>query len=154
MPNAAFNLYSGLIDVLINPDGSVVPTTIYSSPSSLQMDGSFYHFWLAERGDVYPPTFTAASKTTTAAPSLVAGYPFSLPQPLSANLASSPNGVNSYNALVMANPAVPYLKGEMRIVTLFTRTGQITTNESPIFDVNNVSQPFFQAQRGVSGGQQ
>ena len=32
VPNPAFNQFSGIIEIMINPDGSVVPTTIYSSP--------------------------------------------------------------------------------------------------------------------------
>ena len=35
VPGGAFNIYSGFIDILLNPDGSAVPTTIYSSPSSV-----------------------------------------------------------------------------------------------------------------------
>lgn len=47
------NPWTGELDLMINPDGMVIPTTIYSSPSSVGMDGAFYHFWLAERSDVF-----------------------------------------------------------------------------------------------------
>jgi prepilin-type N-terminal cleavage/methylation domain-containing protein len=158
VPASALNVYSGVIDILVNPDGSVVPTTIYSSPSSFGMDASFCHFWLAERSDVYAiPAQTASGSFQSLMASVgVTGnppYPFYLPMPLSSNLATSSNGTASYDALVASNPTVPYLKGEMRIVTLFTRTGQITTNDNPVFDVLNVSQPFAEAQQGISGVQ-
>ena len=40
----------------------------------------------------------------------------------------------------------------MRLVTLFSRSGQIATNENPVFNVNNVNQPFIAAQQGAQGG--
>ena len=57
------------------------------------------------------------------------------------------------------------LKGEYRLVTVFTRTGQITTNENPPFDQTaaaattttgsattyNPNLPFQGAQQGLSG---
>ena len=43
------------MDILLNPNGTVVPTTVYSSPSSFGMNSAFYHFWLAERGDLFDP---------------------------------------------------------------------------------------------------
>ena len=46
------NPYTGYVDILVNPNGTVVPTTIYSTPSSFGMSGAFFHFWLAERSDV------------------------------------------------------------------------------------------------------
>ena len=153
VPSSAFNAFSGVIEIMINPDGSVVPTTLYSSPSSLGMSGAFYHFWLAERGDVYPPTLNSAG---VPAP-LATGDPFYLPMPLSAISQANPTAaatLDAYFGLVAATPGLPYLKGELRIVTLFSRSGQITTNENPTFNVLNVNQPFLEAQQGVSGGQQ
>jgi prepilin-type N-terminal cleavage/methylation domain-containing protein len=157
VPGAAFNQFSGFIDVLLNPDGSVVPTTLYSSPSSLGLGGSFYHFWLAERSDVYavPVDGTGSPQTLMASLGVTSpSYPFFLPMPLGSNLATSSNGTNSYDLLVAANSTLPILKGEMRLVTLFTRTGQTITNDNPTFDVLNVNQPFIEAQQGVSGEQQ
>jgi len=52
------NPYSGSVDILVNPDGTVVPTTIYSSPASFSMGAAFFHFWLAERGDLAAPDLT------------------------------------------------------------------------------------------------
>jgi hypothetical protein len=152
VPAGAFNIFSGTIDILMNPDGSVVPTTIYSSPSSVGLLGAFYHFWLAERSDVYGPNLNATGVATP----IATPPPFYLPMPLTA-ISQSGTGTptpDAYAALVSATPSLPYLKGEMRIVTLFTRTGQISTNDNPTFNVLNPNQPFLEAQLGVSGGQQ
>ena len=44
---AVINRYTGYVDILVNPDGTVVPTTIYSTPASFGLSGAFLHFWLA-----------------------------------------------------------------------------------------------------------
>ncbi len=51
-PPGVINPYTGYVDILLYPNGTVVPTTIYSTPSSFGMSGAFFHFWLAERSDV------------------------------------------------------------------------------------------------------
>ena len=131
------NTYTGYVEILVYPDGSVVPTTVYSSPASFGMGSAFLHFWLAERADLAAP-----STSVTAAPYL----------PLPQGLATT-----RFNGLE--------LKGEYRLVTVFTRTGQITTNENPPFDqpavttttttgsatAYNPNRPFQAAQQGVSG---
>jgi prepilin-type N-terminal cleavage/methylation domain-containing protein len=131
------NTYTGYVEILVNPDGSVVPTTVYSSPASFGLGSAFLHFWLAERADLAAP-----STSVTAAPYLP------LPQGLAAT---------RFNGLE--------LKGEYRLVTVFTRTGQITTNENPPFDepaaattattgsatTYNPNLPFQGAQQGLSG---
>ena len=124
---------TGFVDILVNPDGSVVPTTLYSSPSSFGLASAVFHFWLAERSDLAAPSASA-----TAAPYLP------LPQGLSPTL---------FNGLE--------IKGEYRLISLFARTGQITTNAAPSFDdpaapstgkTYNPNLPFRDAQMGVSGG--
>ena len=140
VPSSALNQYSGVIDVLVNTDGSFVPTTIYSSPASFGMDASFCHFWLAERSDVYAPANNSFDSNTTTYPPFLP-----LPQGFAPTLF---NGTE--------------LKGEYRLVTLFNRTGQIATNDNMPFDIPsqanitgrtfNTSVPFLQAQQGISGG--
>jgi prepilin-type N-terminal cleavage/methylation domain-containing protein len=132
------NAYTGYVDIMVNPDGSVVPMTIYSTPASFGLGSAFLHFWLSERSDLAAP-----SATVTAAPYL----------PLPQGLAPT-----RFNGLE--------LKGERRLVTLFARTGQTTTNENPPFDTPvvtttgtasatsyNPNLPFQEAQQGVSGRQ-
>jgi prepilin-type N-terminal cleavage/methylation domain-containing protein len=50
--------FSGTVDVLVNQAGQVIPTTVYSTAASYQMNGSFYHFWISDRGDVTTPVGT------------------------------------------------------------------------------------------------
>ena len=126
------NAYTGYVDILVNPDGSVVPTTVYSTPASFGLGSAFFHFWLAERSDLAAP-----GRSATAAPLLP------LPQGRAPTL---------FNGLE--------IKGEYRLVTLFARGGQITTNENPKFDdpaapttgsTYNPNLPFVAAQQGVNG---
>ena len=131
------NVFTGYVDILVYPNGTVVPATIYSAPSSFGMGGSFFHFWLAERSDVFAPQNNAAVTGTSVFPPYLP-----LPQGIAPTLF---NGSE--------------LKGEYRLVTLFTRTGLITTNEDVPFDTVNVGTnnynpnvPFLQAQQGIRGG--
>lgn len=145
------NQFTGFVDILVNPDGTAVPTTLYSSPSSISMNGVFYHLWLAERGDIYPPSFTVVNGAPV--PSLVAGFPMSLPMPIDTISQASPTAAidpsTSYAMLLSRNPSLPVLKGEIRILTLFSRAWTVTTIDNPAFNVMNPNQPFFQAQQGA-----
>ena len=114
---------TGYVDILLNPNGTVVPTTVYSSPTSFGMGSSFYHFWLAERGDLYDPVATP-------------GVAYLLPQVQNVD---TPAGETRF------------LKGERRLLTLFTRTGAINTNQVETFDGNNPSLPFLAPQQGIRG---
>jgi hypothetical protein len=122
---------TGYVDILLSPQGDVIPSLRYATPASFGMGNySFFHFWLAERGDLFDPSTTATNP------------PF---LPLPAGLLSSTNG--------------RVLKGENRLVTLFTRSGQVSTSEIINFDVANAGTanyntnlPFLQAQQGVRGG--
>ena len=49
------NPFTGYVDVIIMPNGTALPTSIYSAPSSVGLGGAFLHFWLAERSDVSVP---------------------------------------------------------------------------------------------------
>lgn len=60
------NRWTGEVEILVNPDGTVVPTTLYASPASFGMASAFDHFWLAERADVKPPA--GVSSPSLAAP--------------------------------------------------------------------------------------
>jgi hypothetical protein len=125
---------SGAVDIVVNPDGSIVPTTVYSSPSSFGMGSAFFHFWLAERSDLAAPD------------SKQANAPF-LPVPQGLAPTRFASGAQ--------------IKGEYRLITVFSRTGQITTNDTVPFDSANigtanynVNLPFQAAQQGVQGSSQ
>jgi hypothetical protein len=47
--------YSLTVDILVDPSGQIVPTTLYSSSSAFPITESFYHFWITDRTDVYDP---------------------------------------------------------------------------------------------------
>lgn len=49
------NPYTGDVDIVLSPSGQLVPTTIYSCPSSFKISNSFLHFWIADRGDLFDP---------------------------------------------------------------------------------------------------
>jgi type II secretory pathway pseudopilin PulG len=145
----SMNPYNGYVDILVNPDGTVVPTTLYSSPSSSGLGAAYYHFWLAERGDVVG---TRVDNN---------GNPIPLPNlPMFLPVGNIQQQLLQ-GAQLPAN--VPELKGEYRLVTLFARTGQVVTNDNVFFDnpINpqagpnnyNPSFPFLQAQQGITGGQ-
>jgi hypothetical protein len=51
----AVDPWGGFVDVVLDSTGRVVPNLPYSSPGSVPMDGHWYHFWFADRGDVGMP---------------------------------------------------------------------------------------------------
>ncbi len=75
-PPGVINPFTGYVDILLYPNGTVVPTTIYSTPSSFGMSGAFFHFWLAERSDVASIQLDPVTNLPTP---LVAGQPVYLP---------------------------------------------------------------------------
>jgi hypothetical protein len=122
---------TGYVDILLNPNGQVVPTTVYSTPSSFGLGASFYHFWLSERADLFPPVMQGSGTTLV---------PYLLPMP--ANMPGYPNASDTRGLV---------LSGERRLLTLFTRTGQISTNAIEVFDGTAPSLPFINAQQGGTG---
>jgi prepilin-type N-terminal cleavage/methylation domain-containing protein len=130
-PSSCFNPYSGFVDILLNSDGSLVPTTLFSSPASFPMAGAFVDLWLADRQDVVAPTSALSSAT-----------PPTLPIALGSGASSS---TTSYSVL----------KGDYRLITLFSRTGQIVSDGNmPFFDSSgtyNVNLPFLSNQLGLTG---
>jgi prepilin-type N-terminal cleavage/methylation domain-containing protein len=126
------NPYTGYVEFLVNSGGDVVPSTIYSSPASFGMSSAFFHFWIAERSDVFNPG------AGTAAPLL----------PLPAGAGSAPQDGRQ-------------IQGPYQLLTLFTRSGLLVTNPNAPFDnpttpangtAYNPNWPFLQAQQGAVGG--
>jgi len=150
LPAQAFNQTTGSIDILVYPSGQVVPTMNYSTPASVGLSGSFFHFWLAERSDIKAINVDPVSGNPI---SLVAGQNMFLPI---GNVQQVPGQAPT------PLPDALKLKGEYRLVTVFTRNGQVATNDNVLFDnplaplsgVNyNNNLPFLQAQQGIAGGQ-
>ena len=92
-PVGTIDPYTGHVDIVLTPRGDVVPTTIYSSPASVGLTGAFYHFWLAERGDLFAIQTDSNGNPTP----LVQNYPFYLPMPLGSNYTPP---TNAYDLLV------------------------------------------------------
>lgn len=114
------------VEIMVSPNGTVIPTTLYSSPASAGVV-PFLHIWLSERGDVQSPVATT-------------GVPYTLPMP---------TGASNYPAAKDASPR--FLSGERRLVTINTRSGNIVTNEMEVFDGTDVGAPFYEAQSGIRG---
>ncbi len=146
-PTGVINPFSGYVDILVYPNGTVVPTTIYSTPSSFGMSGAFFHFWLSERSDVRGIHLDNNNNPVP----IVSGQPVYLPVG------------NIKQQLVLGSTPYtgPSLQGEYRIVTLFTRTGQVTTNDNVQFDnpvnpangtIYNPGYPFLASEQGTPRG--
>jgi prepilin-type N-terminal cleavage/methylation domain-containing protein len=127
------DLVSGYVDILISPNGTVYRADAASGNAPTM---PFYHFWIAEREDVF----------NLPKPAIV-GVPYFLPMP--AKTPGYPHAGDTTGRV---------LKGDRRLVTLFTKTGQIITNTIEQFDGydstdtrfrGGVSLPFFDAQQGV-----
>lgn len=131
-----FDSITNYVEIMLNPDGQVVPTTSYSSPSSIGMaNGAFYHFWLAERKDVFDPLDQTAN-----------GVKYLLPMPETAyDMSGNPSG---YPATGDASPR--FLTGERALVTLYARSGNIVTNSIEFFNAADPSMPFYAAQIGYT----
>jgi hypothetical protein len=102
------------------------------------MNQSFYHFWLADRRDLFDPVAQN-------------NVPYLLPMVASpANNYPNPNDTHG--------PAAGReLKGDRLLVTLYTRTGQIATNQIESFDGSTgplnhgINLPFLLPQQGARG---
>ena len=169
--------YSHYVDVMISPDGQVMSATPGQSAGSLSAGTAtfptssmpFYHFWIAEREDVYDPLFgmtTTQSKGTggtltgsfqvpIANPNYGATPPqtYLLPMPQGAvgKYISPRNGAETDVPYAPSTPNGPFLKGEMRLVTLFVKTGQVLSYDIGLsdFDPTDTNQPYMQAQFGI-----
>ena len=124
---------TGTVDILLNQRGQVVPTTVYSSPSAFPMDSAFFHFWVADRTDVFAPTNDDNGNAT---------YP-TLPMP---------QGTPGYPPVNHSQLLNKFLKRERQLVTLYTRTGQVVTNSIENFDATvtgGPNVPYHDAQLGI-----
>lgn len=105
------NPQTGYVDIIVNPNGTAVLTTLYSTPAAVSLGGAFLHFWVAERSDVYGTQ------------GLIAPV---LPVPVNQADAQP----NRFAGLA--------IKGEYRVVTLFARTGATSQGEDMPFDWANI----------------
>lgn len=116
--------YSLTADILVNADGQVVPQTIYSTPTAFNLP--FYHFWLTERTSVLPPSGLKDASGNLLVPQL-----------------GMPEGTPNFTS-----PPAP-LKGNRRLISMFTKSGFITTGSLENFDGTNILAPYLDAQQGI-----
>jgi prepilin-type N-terminal cleavage/methylation domain-containing protein len=128
------------VDIMVDPGGTVVPSTLYSSPTVPGLSGlqtAFFHFWLTERQDVHELTEMWGVNAN--------GAPNSNPNTGQSYMLPMPLGTLNYSP---TNPNL-VLKGERRLVTLFTRTGLLTSDSVENFNGNNINLPYVDAQLGL-----
>jgi hypothetical protein len=150
------------VDIMLNPSGQVIPTTVYSAPTSASPI-PFLHFWLADRNDVYPVGAVWGLPTpTNPAP------PFLLPMDVDA-AKNDPNNAGyqlagpGHYPPASALPAAPMLKGDRRLITINAKSGMVVTNTLDTiphtttdgtilpgegFNIDDPGQPFYKAQFG------
>jgi hypothetical protein len=141
--------YNYSVDILVSPSGQVVQAGagaagIEQNNSSPTSNLPFYHFWLTERRGVVSPLWGAKSSIPYV-PALNPNYPtqtYLLPMPQGTTNAA---GTLSYSGTP--------LTGERRLVTMFTRSGQVVTNSIQIFDLADTNRPFYDAQAGIKEAQ-
>ncbi len=138
------------VDVMVQPNGQVIPNSLYSNPAAFGLAAAFYHFWLTDREDVHQLVVQN-------------NVPYQLPMP---------EGTIGYPNTNDTFWKSTFLTGERRLLTLYNRTGNIVTNEiEPAFPSSNpvsgasifssgflgtnpnggsvVNNPFIDAQVGV-----
>ena len=137
LPSIDINTY--MVDIMLDPGGRVIPTTVYSSPANFGA-APFYHFWLAERQDVHQPLWGISN---SGLPNLNPGepnYQYFLPMP---------QGTLNYTDNANGAATTLFLKGERRLITLNAQTGQMTINEVEVFNAADTQYPFYQPQQGA-----
>jgi prepilin-type N-terminal cleavage/methylation domain-containing protein len=137
------------VDIMVNPNGSYIPNTIYSTPSGAGTQ-PFIHFWITDRNDVHPRGSVWGTDASGPIANSTAGQTYQLPMASDAIGGYPPAG----------KPLAPVLKNDRRLVTFFPRNGLVTTNTietipSPNallpgegFNVGDVNYPFYKAQLG------
>lgn len=128
------DLSTGYVDIIFQPDGQVT-TSGASSVNNPPFQVPFYHLWLTDRGDVFPPTDPFKSKGKLYNPRL----PISV-EMLNTLQSQHMNLENSEWAL----------KNERRLITIQTRTGKISSQSVEQFDPNQVDLPYQDAQKGIA----
>ena len=124
--------YTRYVDIIFQPDGQVV-TSAASSVTSAPFQVPFYHLWLTDRGDVFPPTDLTKAAGKLSSPRL----------PLS-------QGNVLQNQHMNASNEEWALKNERRLITIQTRTGRITSQSLEMFDATDASVPYQDAQKGIA----
>ena len=146
------NPFNGYVDIMLDQTGRVVSPgagtgTSVANANSPLASLPFYHFWLAEREDVVAPLNGSATTSGFVYPVPNPDYSATTPH---VNFLPMPQGTIDSGGNAYAGP---YLKGERRLVTLFTKTGQIVSNSIELFNESDTSTPYYAPQSGVKESQ-
>jgi prepilin-type N-terminal cleavage/methylation domain-containing protein len=105
------NPFTGQVDLLVEPDGSVRPDLPYGTRSSQGMGSAFLHFWLADRGDVHDPVVTQGSFLTLPIPPVLTGSRYLVQvQARSGRTTVGPLETFAIDPTAATAPAVPFLE--------------------------------------------
>lgn len=99
---------TGYVDLVVYPNGEVIPSTPWGFRSAKTSAFPFYYLWIAERRDVVEPIATASGTPS---------YPLSLPLPEGKALPTDTRR----------------MEGERRMVTISPNTGHASVSEIPFF---------------------
>ncbi len=124
--------YSGVVDIVIAPNGQLVAQGANANPAPSQ-SLPFYHIWLGEREDLFNP-----SQPPNPPPNNP-GRQNWLPMPREAIV----QNVDYYPA------DLPTLKASQRLISVNARTGQISTTANLQFDPLDLELPYRNAQQGI-----
>lgn len=116
------NVWTGYVDLLSYPDGTVAPPTVYSTRSSFGMSNNQFFLWLAERADVSSPS------TTVVVP------PFLPPGDIVQSVITGVDASGSPIYRTLAAYAGTTTKGRYSLIGITARTGQINSDPTPMFD--------------------
>jgi prepilin-type N-terminal cleavage/methylation domain-containing protein len=156
--------YTQTVDIMVAPSGQITPggagtSGALGSSTAAAVNVPFYHFWLAEREDVFPTIGGAFVQNSASSPQVaqLKANPNYNPGPTlaarNANrpyLLPMPEGTSLYeDTSPVLFPSNTFLKGQRRLVTLFTRTGQTLTTDDVQFLGNDTNYPYYAAQAGA-----
>jgi hypothetical protein len=138
------------VDILIGPNGQVIPAMVGQDVLP-PLNQPFYHFWLCRREDVTGALFglhpvqgiLPQNWPPNPNPGWTNGVVFLLPFPR-----RTPGYDINANGAPIPHPG-KFLTKDHRIVTLFTRTGLVTTRLVDQFDPTDINLPYRNAQQGV-----
>ncbi|MFM7592798.1 MAG: hypothetical protein ACKO85_13510, partial [Isosphaeraceae bacterium] len=121
------------VDIIFQPDGQIV-TSAATSQNNIPFQVPFYHLWICDRADVFPPTDPGNGKTADQ-------FLPRLPLPEGVPLGSRHDFVSSSEWM---------LRNERRLITIQTRTGRIISQSLEMFDSTDSSMPYADAQKGIA----
>ena len=124
--------FTGYVDILLYAAGRRGADDDLLDAGELRAGESFYHFWLAERGDLFDPWCNAQGLNLSRCP---------------CSPARAPTGRYANDT-----SAGPRAQGRAAAVTLYTRSGQIATNSVDAFDWPTSTARSLERPAGMHGG--